>query len=346
MIKALDAAQGGPPPESSGAELPAATATATVEPAPEDTPFLSVEEKRRILARIARVNPLDCFDESGAFDLDRARRILPPGAIRHIAVHETTRLDAEGQPVTQRRINVRLVDPVSALRLDDLLERQREPGASRSHSNSSTNTKTFSRKDFNLLTEKTMALDDANHSIEQLRKALAEMDDRELQLSKELEEKDHQLSQPLSPSNGSQPLSKVEGPHPTQTLSSSDQSPTSPPLPTPVQGDTGCQPVDSISQTPSSSSASSSSSSESLGAVEGQAWNAEKIARKRKPIEVRILEQEIEHRRNTSGIGGFNNWLRSKGLDPAKYPPPPFVPRPPAAKPQKATDIQPARPPP
>jgi len=114
---------------------------------------------------------------------------------------------------------VRLVDPVSALRIDDLMERRREPTTSHSTSTS----KNFTRRDFNLLTEKTMALEDANHSIELLKKALAEADDLELHLSKELDEKDHQLSQTLSLSNGSQTLSKVEGDV--------------------AQRDTGCQPV-------------------------------------------------------------------------------------------------------
>jgi len=276
VIKAIDAEQDGSPPEPSGAVGPEQSRRAAsgdpVEglshnensgqsPAPSavenpqsaiqnpqsEVPLLTLEEKRRILARIARVNPLDCFDESGAFDIVRAKRILPPGAIRHIAVHETTRLNAEGQPVTQRRIHVRLVDPVSALRLDDLMERRRERPASHSTSTS----KNFTRRDFNLLTEKTMALEDANHSIELLEKTLAEADDFELQLSKELEEKDHQLSQTLSLSNGLQTLSLSNG---SETLSLSNGSQTLSKVEgDAAQRDTGCQPVQKKPETSTAS---------------------------------------------------------------------------------------------
>ena len=172
------------------------------------SPLLTPEEKRRILARIVRVNPLDCFDESGAFDIARAKRILPPGAVRSIAVHETTCLNAEGQPITERRINVRLVDPVSALRLDDQLERRRERTASTSSSATDSDYDSppphpaSPEYAHNLLRQKTKGLDEAQHTLALLKKALAEREERKLQLSKELEKKNRQLSQTLS---------KVEG---------------------------------------------------------------------------------------------------------------------------------------
>jgi len=363
VIQAIDATQSSPSlPSRPSAQIPPSPSPESSNPDSEildpnsSVPLLTPEEKRRILARIARVNPLDCFDESGDFDLARAKRVLPPGMVRHIAIHETTRLNAEGQPVTQRRISVRLVDPVSALRLDDLLERRRESTASHSHSTS----KNFTRRDFNLLTEKTMALEDANHSIERLKKALAEADDLELQLSKELDEKDRQLSQTLSPSNGSETLSKVEGDA--------------------VQRDTGCQPVHKMadssagrqsetsnssnvpSKAPRSSSmalqsqdqspeagfstplspCSSVSGTPQLFSAEGQPLSsaegdtlseAERIAKKRRESAARSLEREIEHVRNTSGHGGFTRWLRKRGLDPANYPPPPLPTKPHAARP-------------
>ena len=281
MIKAIDAAQGGPPPEPSGVVDPEqrrraehAASGELVEPAvtPADIPLLTQEEKRRILARIARVNPLDCFDESGAFDIVRAKRILPPGMLRHIAVHEITRLNAEGQPVTERRINVRLVDPVSAIRLDDQMERRPERAASGSSSPSESPSDPDSPPPHpaspeyahNLLRKNTIALDEANHTLALLKKALAEKHDRQRQLNNELEEKDHQLkiaSKTLSEVEGQTPLkesSKTLSPG-SMTLQSREQSREAgfaTPLsgkpkalglsngqPPKSEGDTGCQPV-------------------------------------------------------------------------------------------------------
>ena len=284
MIKAIDAAQGGPIDGFAGPidgpepiEERANPKSEILHPKSE-VPLLTPEEKRRILARIARVNPLDCFDESGAFDIVKAKRILPPGMVRHIAVHETTRLNAEGQPVTQRRIHVRLVDPVSALRLDDQLERRRERSTSSSTSpsepdpNSPPPHPASPEYAHNLLRKNTLALDEANHTLAQLRKALAEKEERKRQLSKQLDEKDQQLSKTLSlsnesktlsPSNGSETLSKVEGQR-SLALQSRDQSqeagfstplsgksetqnssnPTLPNRAASTQRDTGCQPVE------------------------------------------------------------------------------------------------------
>ena len=183
-----------------------------------DIPLLTLEEKRRILAQIARVNPTDCFDDTGAFDMARAKRILPPGAVRHIAIQETTRMDAEGQPITERSIQLRLVDPVSALRLDDQLERRRERTAASPPPASDSTPPHPASPEYahNLLRKNTIALDEALHTLALLKKALAEKKDRHLQLSKELDEKDRQLLQTLSLSNGSETLTLSSG---SQTLS-------------------------------------------------------------------------------------------------------------------------------
>lgn len=85
---------------------------------------LGIDEKRQLLAQIVRLNPLDCLDDSGAFDLDRARQTLPACAVQELIIDETTRTDRDGNTTTRRRIRVRLVDKLRALKLDDLLERQ------------------------------------------------------------------------------------------------------------------------------------------------------------------------------------------------------------------------------
>jgi len=341
VIKAIDATQGEPPPEPSGAEH--ATVADPVErlfhdeksslspdqsesgnPKSEflnsksDIPLLTPEEKRRILARIARVNATDCFDDTGAFDIARAKRVLPPGAVRSIAIHETIRPNAEGQPITERRIHLGLVDPVSALRLDDLLEHRRERTTSSSSSGSSSSTKNFSRRDFNLLTEKTMALDDTLDAIELLKKALAEANDQELQLSKELEEKDRQLSETLSKVEGeaaSKTLSSVEG-QCSLALQSRDQSREAG-FSTPLSGQ---------SKTHNSSSTALSSRNASTQGDAG-CQHAEPKYQTAPPVPVNVADQtldkhraleiqrrnrEIEHTRNTSGTLGFAKWLRIK----------------------------------
>ena len=387
VIKAIDATQGGPPPEPSGAELvddgELAESAAVADPLKSveelshnegpvkseilnpksEVPLLTLEEKRRILARIARVNATDCFDESGNFDIARAKRVLPPGAVCSISIHETTCPTAEGQSMTERRIHLRLVDPVSALRLDDQLERRRERSASRSSSATDSDSPpphpASPEYAHMLLRKNTIALDEANHTLAQLRKALAEKEDRRRRLSKELDEKDHQLSetpslsngsQTLSPSNGSQTLSKVEGEaaqHDTGCQPVQEELQTSP----------GCQPVASKSQNPSSQTLSNiegdaedsslapqrrdqsreagfstplSPKSKPLSPVEAPAPTiAERLQVLTKlknptPTDLKELEalgflQEAEEVKNSSGPGAFADWLRARGIDPATY---------------------------
>jgi len=301
-----------------------------------EIPLLTPEEKRRILARIVRVNPLDCFDESGAFDLARAKKVLPPGAIRHIAIHETIRPNAEGQPVTERRIQVRLVDPLSALRLDDQLERRRERTASSSSSDTAADPDAPPPHPASpeyahmLLRQKTKGLDEANHTLALLKKALAAAGDRQLQLSKKLDEKDCQLLQTLGLSNGSETLSLSNG---SQTLSKVEGDA--------AQRDAGCQPVQEKAEA-STSCRSEDPNSQTLSSPGGQPLShaegdtlseAERIAKKRRESAARSLEREIEHARNTSGHGAFTNWLRRRGLDPANYPSPPLPTKPHSARP-------------
>jgi hypothetical protein len=344
VIKALDAAQGGgpndgfaepivgPEPAASGEpaepiEGRAADPVACASSTEADTPLLSLEEKRRILARIVRVNPLDCFDESGAFDVARAKRVLPPGAVRHIDVDEITRIDAEGQPVTQRHIRLRLVDPLSALRLDDILERRGQPSASSfRYPNPHPASREYS---FNLLRDKTLALDEALQSIEDLKKALAEAGDRNLQLSKQLEETHRPLGTPPPETPGSSLTSNVPTPdrppqcgtgcQPVQAklqdherdtepgsaaLQSRDQSPL---------GDTGCQPVQ---KKPRSSPASHSTQP------------LDKIPYHELPRR----KQEIEDARGSKGPAAFSAWLKATAVEPPGYrkgaprPPPQFDP--------------------
>jgi hypothetical protein len=83
---------------------------------------LSREEKRLLLAEIVRINPLDCLDDSGAFDLARARRVLPDAAVQRLIIRETTRRDG----TVTRTIDVRLVDKIRAMKLDDFLLQQEE----------------------------------------------------------------------------------------------------------------------------------------------------------------------------------------------------------------------------
>ncbi len=54
------------------------------------------------------------------------RHSLPLARLQHLVVHETTRTDKAGNKTVQRRITLRLVDKVRAMRLDDLLEDREE----------------------------------------------------------------------------------------------------------------------------------------------------------------------------------------------------------------------------
>jgi hypothetical protein len=98
--------------------------------AQETSGVLSTAEKRHLLAQIVRLNPMDCLDESGAFDLARARRVLPACAVQHITIQETTRTDRQGHATVRRNIRVRLVNRLRAMRLDHaLLKREGEDRA-------------------------------------------------------------------------------------------------------------------------------------------------------------------------------------------------------------------------
>ena len=92
--------------------------------AKEDAGKLSRDEMRRLLAQMVRLNPAECFDESGAMDLGRVREIAGV-AIQQMVVHESTRTTQKGAVTVQRKITLRLVDKVRAMRLDEsLLERE------------------------------------------------------------------------------------------------------------------------------------------------------------------------------------------------------------------------------
>src|SRR5262249_13749621 len=85
-------------------------------------PLLTLAKKREILSRIANVDLLDCLDESGAFDLARARQVLAGGTVQQLIVDEVTRTDRQGNTTTRRRIRVRVVDKVRAIKQDDACE--------------------------------------------------------------------------------------------------------------------------------------------------------------------------------------------------------------------------------
>jgi hypothetical protein len=83
---------------------------------------LSVAEKRLFLAHLVRLNLLDCLNDSGAFDLTRARQILTGGVIQQLTIDEVERTDRAGNTTVRRKITLRLVDKLRAIKLDDSLE--------------------------------------------------------------------------------------------------------------------------------------------------------------------------------------------------------------------------------
>jgi hypothetical protein len=83
---------------------------------------LCVAEKRLFLAHLLRLNLLDCFDESGAFDLTRARQVLTGGVIQQLTIDEVERTDRAGNTSVHRKIRIHLVDKLRAIKLDDTLE--------------------------------------------------------------------------------------------------------------------------------------------------------------------------------------------------------------------------------
>jgi hypothetical protein len=214
--------------------------------------------------------------------------------VRHIDIDETTRTDAEGQPVIQRRIRLRLLDPLSALRLDDILERRGQPTASSfRYPNPHPASREYS---FNLLRDKTLALDDALQTIEDLKKALAQAADREFQLTTDLAAKDRQLK--IS--------SHVEAPdHPSQ-------------------GDTGCQPVVPKPFSPIRVKDQPQPQPPAIPKTQP----LEKLPYHELPRR----KQEIENARGSMGPGAFGDWLKATSTEPPGYregaprPPPQYDP--------------------
>jgi hypothetical protein len=95
------------------------------EPTPEEaapSEFLSVEEKRRILAQIARANLTEFMDDNGAFNAYQARRKLPGCAIQEFTIEETIRIDKQSrEEILKRKIKIKLVDRLKALHMDSAL---------------------------------------------------------------------------------------------------------------------------------------------------------------------------------------------------------------------------------
>ena len=84
--------------------------------------FLTVEEKRRILAQIARVNIQEFMDDNGAFNAYQARRKLPGCAIQEFTIEETIRTDKQAnEEVLKRKIKIKLVDRLKAIQMDSTL---------------------------------------------------------------------------------------------------------------------------------------------------------------------------------------------------------------------------------
>src|ERR1700749_5164860 len=83
--------------------------------------MLSVAEKRRILCQIARANLTEFMDDAGNFNAYQARRHLPGCAIQEYTVEETIRVDGDRREVLKRKVKVKLVDRVKAIKLDSTL---------------------------------------------------------------------------------------------------------------------------------------------------------------------------------------------------------------------------------
>jgi hypothetical protein len=100
-------------------------------PAKADTGTkLSRAEMRRMLADAVRLNVVDYLAEDGAFDLERARRGIPPFCIQGFTIEEVVSTDKQGVETVKRKIRLSLVDRLKALALDtDLAEQEREATA-------------------------------------------------------------------------------------------------------------------------------------------------------------------------------------------------------------------------
>ncbi|WP_009964889.1 hypothetical protein [Verrucomicrobium spinosum] len=90
--------------------------------------YLSLHEKRRMLADIARVNVVTLMDEKGALDIAKVRQ-LPPWCMQELTITENERTDKSGNTTTTRQIRVKMVDKLRAIKLDSDLEGTEKPPA-------------------------------------------------------------------------------------------------------------------------------------------------------------------------------------------------------------------------
>ncbi|WP_038164918.1 hypothetical protein [Verrucomicrobium sp. BvORR106] len=88
--------------------------------------YLSLDEKRRMLADIARVNVVTLMDDKGALDISKVRQ-LPPWCMQELTITEHERTDKDGNTTTTRQIRVKMVDKLRAIELDTDLEGTGKP---------------------------------------------------------------------------------------------------------------------------------------------------------------------------------------------------------------------------
>jgi hypothetical protein len=89
----------------------------------------SLHEKRLFLAQVIRADLLKCHDPEGNFNLARAQLILPEGCVQEINIDETKTTNKNGHTVVRRKIRVKLMDKLRAMKLDESLERQAQKAA-------------------------------------------------------------------------------------------------------------------------------------------------------------------------------------------------------------------------
>lgn len=79
--------------------------------------FLTLEEKRRMLAQIARVDVVTLMDDAGNLDMQSLRQ-LPACVVQEVNITKKERTDKEGNTTVTTYTKLKLVDRLRAMEMD------------------------------------------------------------------------------------------------------------------------------------------------------------------------------------------------------------------------------------
>lgn len=88
--------------------------------------YLTIDEKRRMMAGVARTDLVSLMNEDGSMDLKKLQEV-PAWAIQEFIITENSGFDSSGEEYTKRVIKIKLVDRLRAIELDNTMSGEIDP---------------------------------------------------------------------------------------------------------------------------------------------------------------------------------------------------------------------------